>query len=128
MASLVAQMNIWDGKALSSRQRQTRLERTKLELQLGQARQQMALEAERASDELRAAIAACQTAERRREASARAFEIVSRREREGMASQLSFLDARSEFTRAELNLEVVRQRLLIAVAALDRATAATPLP
>jgi len=128
MASLVAQVNIWDGKALASRERQARLERSKLELQLGQTRQQMALEAERSGDELRAALAACRTAERRREASARAFEIVSHREREGMASQLSFLDARSEFTRAELNLEVVRQRLLIAVAALDRATAATPLP
>ena len=127
MASLVAQMNIWDGKAISSRQRQARLERFKLELQRDQTRQQMSLEAERAADELRAAIGACQTAERRRDASARAFEIVSRREREGMASQLSFLDARNEFTRAELNLEIVRQRLLIAVASLDRATAATPL-
>lgn len=128
MASLVAQMNIWDGKALSLRERQARLERSKLELQRDQIRQQLALEAERAADDLRAAIGACQTAERRREASSRAFEIVSRREREGMASQLSFLDARSEFTRAELNLEIVRQRLLIAAAALDRATAATPLP
>lgn len=128
MASLIAQVNVWDGKALSSRQRQARLERSKLELQLERARQQMALDAERSIDELRAAMAACQTAERRREASARAFEIVNRREREGLASQLSFLDARSEFTRAELNLELVRQRLLIAVAALDRATAATPLP
>jgi len=128
MASLVGQVNIWDGKALSSRQRQARLERTKLEIQRDQARQQLALDADSAADELRAALAACQTAERRRVASARAFEIVSRREREGMASQLSFLDARNEFTRAELNLEIVRQRLLIAVAALDRATAATPLP
>jgi outer membrane protein TolC len=127
MASLVAQLNLWDGKAQSSRQRQARLERAKLELQRDQTRQQLALDAERAADELRAAIGACQTAERRREASARAFEIVSRREREGMASQLSFLDARNEFTRAELNLEIVRQRLLIAVAALDRATAATPI-
>jgi len=127
MASLVAQVNVWDGKALSSRERQARLERSKLELQRDQTRQQLALDAERAADELRAAIGACQTAERRREASSRAFEIVSRREREGMASQLSFLDARNEFTRAELNLEIIRQRLFIAVAALDRATAATPL-
>jgi len=128
MASLVAQVNVWDGQALTSRQRQARLERRRLELQLSQIRQQLALEAERAADELRAALAAGQTAERRRDASARAFDIVSRREREGMASQLSFLDARNEFTRAELNREIVRQRLLLAVAALDRATAATPLP
>jgi outer membrane protein TolC len=128
MASLVAQVNIWDGKAGSARQYQARLDRTKLELQLSQARQQLALEAERAGDDLHAAIAACRTAERRREASARAFDMVNRREREGMVGQLSFLDARNEFTRAELNLEIVRERLLIAVAALDRATAATPLP
>lgn len=127
MASLVAQVNIWDGKAGSARQRQARLERNKLELQLNQVRQQLALDAERSADELRAAIAACRTAERRRAASARAFDLVNRREREGMASQLSFLDARNEFTRAELNLEITRERLLIAAAAFDRATAATPL-
>lgn len=128
MASLVAEVNIWDGKARSSRQHQARLERSKLELRRDQTRQQISLEAERAADELRAAMSACQTAERRREASSRAFEIVSHREREGMSSQLSFLDARNEFTRAELNLQIVRQRLLLAVAAYDRATAATPLP
>ncbi len=127
MASLVAQVNLWDGKAATVRQRQARLERSKLEIQLNQTKQQLELEAERATDEWRAAVAACRTAERRRVASARAFEIVSRREREGMASQLSFLDVRSEFTRAELNFEIVRQRLLIAVASLDRTMAATPV-
>jgi len=127
VASLVAQVNIWDGKAGSARQHQARLERNKLELQLNQVRQQLALDAERAADELRAAIASCRTAERRRAASARAFDLVNRREREGIASQLSFLDARNEFTRAELNLEITRERLLIAAAALDRTTAATSL-
>jgi len=128
MASLVAQVNLWDGKAATARQRQVRLEKSKIELQQSQTKQQMELDATRAADEWSASLAACYTAERRRDASARAFDIMSRREREGMAGQLAFLDARSEFTRAELNLEIVRQRLLIATAALDRATAATPVP
>jgi outer membrane protein TolC len=128
MASLVAQWNVWDGRAASVRENQANLERKKLELQYEQTRLQLALEAERSLDDLRAAVAACRTAERRREASARAFDMVSRRERVGMENQLTFLDARSELTRSELNLQIIRQRLLIAAAAYDRATARTPLP
>jgi outer membrane protein TolC len=126
--SLVAAINLWDGRERRSGVQMARLERRKLELQLAGARQQISLEIMQAADELRSAAAACATAARRREASARAFEIVSRRELEGLASQLTFLDARNELTRAELNLEITRQYLLINAAKLDRAAALTPLP
>jgi outer membrane protein TolC len=54
--------------------------------------------------------------------------LVAAREREGLVNQLNFLDARTEHTRAELNAEIVRQRLFTAAAELDRAAALTPLP
>ena len=75
-----------------------------------------------------AATLAHRAADARRTASGRAFEIVAGREREGLANQLDFLDARTEHTRAELNAEITRQRLFTAAAELDRAAALTPLP
>jgi N-methylhydantoinase B len=48
--------------------------------------------------------------------------------REGVVNQLNFLDARNELTRAELNLEITRQRLFTAATEWDRAAALTPLP
>lgn len=126
--SLVAEANLWDGRERRNAVRVARLERRKAELQLEQARQQLALEVQRAADELTAAIAGLETATRRRAASAKAFDIVRLREREGMDTQLTFLDARNELTGAELNLVITQQRLLVAAAALDRAAALSPLP
>jgi outer membrane protein len=126
--SLVAEVNIWDGRERRSGMQLARLDKRKLELQLAGARQLISLEIMQAADELRAAAAACASAARRRDASAKAFEIVSKREVEGLASQLNFLDARNELTRAELNLEITGQHLLISAATLDRAAALTPLP
>ena len=68
-----------------------------------------------------------QAAFSKRAAATRAFEIVSARDREGLANQLAFLDARQTLTAARLNLEITRQRLFLAAARIDRATAASPL-
>ena len=80
------------------------------------------------TDDVAAASLGLQAAERRRLAAIRAFELVAQREREGLVNQLTFLDARAELTRAELNRIITGQRLFTAAAALDRATALSPLP
>lgn len=126
--SLVAEVNLWDGRRQRGELSQARLDRRRAELELEQTRQQLALQLARAQDDLAAATAAYRAAEARREALARAFALVAAREREGLVNQLSFLDARTEHTRAELNAEIVRQRLFTAAAELDRAAALTPLP
>ncbi|HEY0945562.1 MAG TPA: TolC family protein [Opitutaceae bacterium] len=126
--SLVASVNLWDGRERRSQLQQARIERRRAELELEDTRQQLALQVQQASDEFAAATAAHRTATRRREAARRVFELVTQREREGLVNQLSFLDARNELTRAELNDVVTRQRLFIAAAALDRAAALSPLP
>jgi outer membrane protein TolC len=107
---------------------QARLVRRRAELELEQTRRQLALQLARAADNLRAAATGYRAAEARQRALARAFEIVAGREREGVVNQLNFLDARNELTRAELNLEITRQRLFTAAAEWDRAAALTPLP
>jgi outer membrane protein len=126
--SLVAEFNLWDGQGRRASVLASRAERRKLEHTLTDVRQKLSLEVIQARGELRATLAAYASAARRREASAKVFDLVKQREREGMASQLSFLDARNELTRAELNLEITRQKLLLSAAMLDRALALTPLP
>lgn len=126
--SLVAELNIWDGRQHHSQLEQARVDRRKAEVQLAEAREQLALQVQQAGDEFRAAVAAYRAADRRAEAATRAFDLVSQRERQGLVNQLNFLDARNELTRAELNRAITRQRLFIAAAALDRAAALTPLP
>lgn len=126
--SVVAEINLWDGRQQRGQLTQARLDRRQAELDLEQTRLQLMLQLSRATDELRAAAGGYQAAEARRTALARAFEIIAGREREGVASQLSFIDARNELTRAELNAEILRQRLFTAAAELDRAAALTPLP
>jgi len=126
--SVVAEINLWDGRQQRGQLTQARLDRRRAELDLEQTRLQLVLQLSRATDELRAAATGYQAAEARRRALMRAFEIVASREREGVASQLSFIDARNELTRAELNAEILRQRLFTAAAELDRAAALTPLP
>jgi len=126
--SLVGELNIWDGRQRKSQLEQARMARREAELALETARQQLALQLQQAGDDFTAAQAACRAASGRREAASEAFNIVSQREREGLVDQLNFLDARTEFTRAELNHAIIRQRLFIAAAALDRAAAESPLP
>lgn len=127
-SSVVAEFNLWDGKQQRGQLTQARLDRRRAELELEQTRLELELQLSRATDGLRAAATGYRAAEARRRASVRAFEIVASREREGVASQLSFIDARNELTRSELNAEILRQRLFTAAAELDRAAALTPLP
>jgi outer membrane protein TolC len=117
--SVVAEVNLWDGRQQRGQLTQARLVRRRAELELEQTRRQLALQLARAADNLRAAATGYR---------ARAFEIVAGREREGVVNQLNFLDARNELTRAELNLEITRQRLFTAAAEWDRAAALTPVP
>lgn len=126
--SLVAEVNLWDGRQQRSVVSEARVDRRRAELQLEETRAQLALQVHRAADEVRAATVSFRAAEARRRALALAFELVAHREREGAANQLTFIDARTELTRASLNEEITRQRLFSAAAELDRAAALSPLP
>lgn len=126
-ASLVGELNLWDGRQRRSELDVARVQRRKAELLFESMREQFALEARLAADELNAARAAMPAAQRRTEAASRALQLVTAREREGMANQLAFLDARQTHTTALLNFEIIRQRLFVAAARLDRALATTPL-
>jgi outer membrane protein TolC len=126
-ASIVGEFNLWDGRQRASEIEVARSQRRKIELRIESVREQLAVEFRTAASELAAARSAFPAADRRTAAAARAFEIVSARDREGLANQLAFLDARQTLTTARLNLELTRQRLFLAAARIDRALAASPL-
>lgn len=127
-ASVVAEFNLFDGRQRSSAVAQAKAERRKAELLLAETRRQLELQLQQALDEFQATQSALAAARERREAARQGFALVAAREREGLANQLTFLDARSEATRAELNYEIVRQRLVVGAIAVDRAAALSPLP
>ncbi len=125
-ASVIGEYNLWDGKQRRNEIETARRQRRQAELRYEGARARLTLEAKAATDEFIAARTALPAAQRRAAATARAFEIVAARNREGLADQLVFLDARASHTAAQLTLEITRQRLLVAAAHLERTHAVTP--
>ena len=128
MGSLVAEVNLWDGHERRSALVRAQVERRRAELLVKDTRDRLALQLQQARDDHGAALAGYRAARARATAAQRAFAVVRQRDREGLANQLTFLDARNEATRAELAHAIAQQRLLVAQAALDRAAALTPLP
>ncbi len=127
MGSLIAEVNLWDGQERRSALVRAQVERRRAELQLKDTQDRLALQLQQARDDHGAALAGYRAARARATAAQRAFAVVRERDREGLANQLTFLDARNEATRAELALAIAQQRLLVAQAALDRAAALSPL-
>lgn len=128
IGSLVAEVNLWDGRERRSALVRAHVERRRAELLVNDTRDRLALQLQQARDDHAAALAGYRAAQARATAAQRAFNVVRQRDREGLANQLTFLDARNEATRAELVRAIAQQRLLVAQATLDRAAAPTPLP
>ena len=128
LGSVVMEWNLFDGHERHSQLAQARLTLREAERRLAETRLQLGLQLQQARDEYAVSLAALATARRRLEAARAGYRLVARREAEGMASQLTVLDARTTLTAAELNLAITRARLFTAAAQLDRAATLTPLP
>jgi len=128
MGSLVLDWNLFDGQQRRSQLAQARIEERQVARQLTAAEQQLALQVQQARDDFATARTALAAAALRRDAARAAYRLVARREAEGLANQLTVLDARNTLTTAELNFIVTRSRLATAAADFDRAAALTPLP
>jgi outer membrane protein TolC len=68
------------------------------------------------------------TAGDRLESARRSFELVKRRQEEGTASQLEFLDARTAYTNAAINQVATTYDYYLKRVALERAAATYALP
>lgn len=127
MGSVVLDWNLFDGAERRNATAQARADERRVALQHEETRLQTELQLQEARDEFLVARSALTTAGLRRDSAREAYRLIARREAEGLASQITVLDARTTLTSAELNFVSSRARLAIAAARLDRAATLSPL-
>jgi outer membrane protein TolC len=115
--------NLFNGGQDAARVQQAALDGRRLQAQHEEVAQLIALDVTTSWQSAAVARSAIGTASDRLQASRRSFEIVRRKQEEGTASQLEFLDARTTYTNAALNLLITRYDYYLRRVALERAAA-----
>jgi outer membrane protein TolC len=123
IASLVVEWSPWDGGATGARRTQATLEAERARTRRADAERQIDLQVRQAYEAAAVARAAIETARARVAAARRTFELVARKYQEGAAPQVEYLDARSAYTRAELNHVLTRYEYALRYVELERAAA-----
>lgn len=123
MASLVLEWKLFSAGQEKSRLQQARIETERLKTQYEELELQIQLQVQEAYDNLDVALESLKTAEERLKSSREGYRIVARQYDEGMSNQVTFLDARTTLTEAELNLNITRYDVLIRQAELEYVTA-----
>jgi outer membrane protein TolC len=127
MASVVVSWNLFNGGRDLAQRSAARAEAQRIRVTREEAKDRIALEVRQAYEAAVVARAAIATAETRVAAARRTFELVRRRYEEGVASQIEFLDARTQLTNAELNQTLTANRYAARYVDLERAAALRPL-
>ena len=122
-ASVVVEWNLFNGGRDEARRQQAAIGESRARVARKEIERRIELDVRQAYDALQVARAGIGTARDRVAAARRSFELVTRRHAEGMASQIEFIDARTAYTRAELNLILTRQSYAVRAAELERAAA-----
>jgi outer membrane protein TolC len=123
VASLVVSWNLFNGGRDVARRHAAIADRERASVARRDLEQRIALEVRQAHQAAVVARGAIATAEDRLAAARRSFELVRRRYDEGVASQIEFLDARTQLTSAELNRVLTVHRYAIRYLELERAAA-----
>jgi len=123
LASVVASWDVWSGGRRSASRERADLQRTRLDLLRRDAEAAVRLEVRTALADVLAALESRDVALQRVAAAEEAWRLTERRWSEGVALSLTLLDARDARTRAELDLNTIRFRLLDRLSALARAAA-----
>jgi len=122
-ASVVVEWNLFNGGRDEARRQQASIGANRARVARREIERRIELDVRQAYDAVQVARAGIATARDRVAAARRSFELVTRRHAEGMASQIEFIDARTAYTRAELNLILTRQSYAVRAAELERAAA-----
>jgi len=118
LASVVLQWNLFNGLRDRSRVEQAELSARQLDIRRDALSRQIDLQVQQALDDVRVALRSLETAEARVRAAQSSFRLTKRRYDVGRASLVTFTDALSTLTEAELNLAVTRYTLLTRLAEL----------
>ena len=119
MTSVVLRWNLFDGFGEAARTEQAALTAQRLRTQREETALRIQQQVQSAWDDVQVARRSLQTAEARVRAARESFRITNRRAEEGRANQVTFLDARTTLTDAELNLTITRFELLARLAELE---------
>lgn len=125
VASLVVSWNLFNGGQDRARVQQASLDGAQLRARRDDTARSIALQVRVAHDDAVVARAAIRTASARLDAAQRAFDLVQRRHREGLATQLELLDARTTLTSAQLNRLITTYDFHQRVVEYERAAALT---
>ena len=126
-ASVVLSWTLFDGRTTAARTAQADLRAERLRTAREETALRIQQDVQAALDDVQVARRSLQTAEARVRAARESFRITNRRAEEGRANQVTFLDARTALTDAELNRSITRFDLLTRLAELEYATARYPL-
>lgn len=119
--------NLFNGGQDAARIQQASLDGRRLDLQRQELEQLIALDVTTAWQSAAVARSAIHTADDRLASARRTFDLVRRKQEEGAASQLEFLDARTAYTSAALNRVITRYDYYLRRVALERAAASYDL-
>ncbi|MFQ5605117.1 MAG: TolC family protein [bacterium] len=127
MGSAVLQWNIFNGYQDQAKIQQNVLERKKLQAQLAELQKQIQLQIQTVYQNWLVAQKSIAAARERLRSAQKSFNIVAKKYRQGMASQIEFIDARTNLTRSEINQIVTEYDLQIRKAELEKAAALFPI-
>ncbi len=128
LANVVFSWNLFNGGQTGARREQALAARNEADLRRREAERAIRLQVENAYDGVEAARSALTTAEDRLVSAERAFALVQRRLAEGLATQIEFIGARSDYTSAAINRILTRFTFATRVVELERAAALRALP
>ncbi len=120
-ASLVAQWNIFNGFQDDAKRQQAVIETKRLETQLADTENLIALQVRQAHHDVRVAKQAIQTASDRLLAAQKSFELIAKKYEQGKAAQVEYLDARTAYTNAGINEIITRYDYFIKQVEMERA-------
>jgi outer membrane protein TolC len=123
VASVVVSWNLSNGGRDAARRSAARAELDRQRVTRQDVEDRIRLEVRQAYASAVVAREAITTAETRVAAARRTFDLVRRRYEEGVATQIEFLDARTQLTSAELNRTLTAHRYAIRYIDLERAAA-----
>ncbi len=121
MASVIVRFNLFSGGADRASLRAARARSAELAADRALAEQQIRMEVHEALSELEVAEASLATAQRRADATAAAFAIVSRKRDLGQVPPAEYLDSQRALTQARLNGNITRFDALAALAQVEYA-------
>ncbi len=126
--SVVASWNLFNGGQDRARRRQAALDSQRLSLKKEELLRLIDLQVHQAYGAAITAQEAQSVSRDRLESARRSFELVSRKYAEGMASQVEYLDARTNYTASAINQILTTYDFMIKYAQLERDAALSTLP